>query len=113
MKLGSKKNYTRKLDALFSKKIRSLGYCQKCKKKNVFLQCAHVISRTNRTLRWDEKNALCFCSSCHFWGHQDPLGFALYIEKTFPKRYRYLMENKNKITKRSAFDLRELYEKEK
>lgn len=109
-KVAKKSYYTRKLDAWFSKRIRSIGRCERCGKTDGKLECAHIVSRRNRTLRWDENNALCLCVTDHFWGHQDPLGFSLFIEKTFPKKYKYIMLNKNKITKRSAGDLKELLE---
>jgi len=106
-----KKYYIKKLDKLFSDKVRSIGKCQRCSKSNCRVETAHIISRKNKTLRWDDNNALCFCTTCHFWGHQDPLGFSLFVEKSCPKRYKYLMENKNRLTKRSAKDLKELLEK--
>lgn len=107
--IGSKTYYIRKLDALISKEVRSMGFCERCKTKGGFLQPAHIISRNNRTLRWDKQNILCFCSVCHFWSHQDPLGFTEWIKDYNPDRFLYLMMNKDKITKRSAKDLKELY----
>lgn len=113
MKIGKKKYYIRKLDEYYSKKIRSIGECQRCGEKNKKLETAHIISRANRTLRWDEKNLLCLCTRCHFWAHQDPIGFVMMIEKKWPKRYFYLMVEKNKITKRTAKDLKEMWEEVK
>ena len=108
--VGKKKYYIRKLDSYWSNKIRSLGYCQRCEKKGGRLEMAHIISRNNKTLRWDEQNLLCLCTACHFWGHQDPLGFSLFVGKRFPLNYKYLMFKKNEITKRSAKDLKEMVE---
>ena len=106
--LAKKGYYIKKLDSLISGKVRSLGFCQRCGERNKKLECAHIISRNNKTLRWDLQNTLCLCTTCHFWAHQDPLGFALFVEKKFPDKYKYLNLNKNKITKRSIKDLKEL-----
>lgn len=110
MKIGKKSYYKRKLDTYWSKYIRSGGFCQRCGEKNKRLEMAHIISRNNQTLRYNEDNLLCLCTTCHFWAHQDPLGFADFVKKDFPSRYKYLMKMKGKITKRSAKDLKELLE---
>ena len=72
---------------------------------------AHIISRNNKTLRWNERNLLCLCTTCHFWAHQDPLGFAEFIEFNFPRRYDYLMKKKNELSKYTAKDLKERLDK--
>jgi hypothetical protein len=53
-----------KADALFSKLIRSRGYCQRCGKTRD-LQCAHIIGRSYNATRTMEKNAWCLCAGCH------------------------------------------------
>jgi len=108
MKLGTKTYYTRHLDTLISRKVRAVGYCERCGGKSN-LQTAHIISRKNRTLRFDFNNLLCLCSGCHFWAHQDPLGFVDFIDTNYPHRHDYLNMYKNHITKYSAKDLKELY----
>jgi hypothetical protein len=53
---------TKKADALFSKAVRSRGKCEmaglfpkiKC---NGVLQCAHIISRRYRAIRWDVRQS--------------------------------------------------------
>jgi hypothetical protein len=105
--IGSKKYYTNKLDKLISLKVRSKGKCERCGRKDT-LQPAHIISRNNRTLRWDIQNILCLCAGCHFWAHQDPLGFTDFVKTASPDRYKYLMEMKDVITKRSKKDLKEM-----
>lgn len=108
MKVGKKKYYKRKLDAYWSQKIRSRGKCDRCGSTKKKLEMAHIQSRNNQYLRWDEQNLLCLCTACHFWSHQDPLGFNIFIRTMFPKRYEYLVKNKNKLVKRSAKDLKEM-----
>lgn len=61
-----------KLDKLFSQKVRSKGFCERCGKESN-LQCAHIYSRRNKRLRWDFENALCLCAGCHlYWWHLEP-----------------------------------------
>jgi 5-methylcytosine-specific restriction endonuclease McrA len=39
------------------------------------LHCAHIVGRRNRELRWDERNVVSLCASCHFWAHGNPIAF--------------------------------------
>jgi 5-methylcytosine-specific restriction endonuclease McrA len=109
MSAKKKSYYINKLDKLISLKVRSLGYCERCGNKKT-LQPAHIVSRKNKTLRWDLNNILCLCSSCHFWSHSDPLGFSLFIETKFPTKYEYVMKNKNRLSHQTAKDYKELLE---
>jgi hypothetical protein len=88
---------TKKADTLFSLLIRKRGKCEHCGKTD-HLQCAHVITRSNRNLRWNEDNALCLCNYCHiFWNHKEPLEFAEWYKTNYPIRYAFLMREKNKV----------------
>lgn len=63
-------------DRLFSLIVRSRGKCEigvvgKCPSGG--LQCAHIVSRRYRAVRWDESNALCACAGCHHWMTVRPL----------------------------------------
>ena len=71
----SRKTLKLKLDKLFSEIVRSLGYCLRCRNTEN-LQCAHIYSRRFLVTRWDFNNALCLCSRCHRWGHDNPLEFS-------------------------------------
>lgn len=57
-----------KADQVFSKIIRSIGYCQICgsSSSSVQLQCAHWLSRRYSNTRTDFDNAFCLCATCHF-----------------------------------------------
>lgn len=109
--------YIDKLDILFADYIRSRGYCERCgavarEGSGHGLQCAHVYSRKNMTLRWDPNNALCLCTGCHiYWMHKNPREFTHWFDLKYPERGRYLDENKNKITRRTLEDYKELYDK--
>jgi len=97
------------LDREYSVLVRSKGFCEKCGKEEG-LQCCHIIPRTNMTLRWDIFNAISMCMRCHlFWQHKNPLEFTEWFEKKYPARYLYLMENRNKIIKRTKEDYEEIF----
>lgn len=88
--------------------IRSLGYCQRCNSTEM-LQHAHIVPRTNATLRYSIVNGLCLCYRCHIlFGHHDPLGFVEWLNQKFPERMVYLQERRNIFTKRTTDDLLEI-----
>lgn len=70
-----------KCDVLFSKIIRSRGYCLNCG-SNRNLQCAHIISRTYSGTRCDPRNAWCLCATCHFRFTAWPREHSQFITKT-------------------------------
>ena len=111
MKLGKKSYYKKRADALVSKIVRLKGKCDRCDKhKGVQLQAAHIVGRKNFTLRFDLMNILCLCASCHFWSHSNPDQFTDFWRLRFPNRRMYLDHNRNKLTKRTAKDYKELCE---
>lgn len=58
------------LDALFSRYVRlkSGGYCKRCGKYVGYskLNNAHLFGRLRHTVRWDERNTVPLCGSCHY-----------------------------------------------
>jgi len=79
---NTRSSLTRKLDKVVSNIVRSRGECVKCRNKDYSkLQCCHIFSRANRSVRWDFKNVLCLCSGCHFWSHQNPLLFTEFVRE--------------------------------
>lgn len=110
-----KSKLIKKADLLFGQLIRARGSCQHCGgTKN--LQCAHIISRTNKNLRWNPDNALCLDLKCHlYWAHRSPLEFADWFQTNFPIQYAFLMKEKNKINpdvgSSLEFTIKELQEK--
>ena len=61
-----------KYDILFSKLIRLRDVdCQRCYKGGR-LECSHIFSRRNRSLRHDTRNAKALCFNCHRWWHESP-----------------------------------------
>lgn len=96
--------YTKKLDIAFSTLVRNKGRCERCGRTEN-LQLAHIIPRTNKTLRWDIFNAVCLCVRCHiWWAHKDPLAFTDWFVANYPQRAVYLEENRNKLVNRSVDD---------
>jgi 5-methylcytosine-specific restriction endonuclease McrA len=68
-----KTHRTQRADREFSILIRTRdGACRRCQSTER-LQCAHVHSRRYRKIRWDERNAMALCSSCHVWQTHHPL----------------------------------------
>lgn len=99
----NKSSQKKKADKLFSELVRSVGYCQaegKAKecKCGGGLQCAHLITRWNLRLRWDEKNALALCAGHHRFFTHRPLEWAEFLLRYFPERYEYVMKHKNELS---------------
>lgn len=90
-----------KLDKLASIKVRSLGKCEKCGSKDN-LQCCHIHSRIGRSTRWDLRNLLCLCASCHRLAHIHPTAFVNWLLRYKGKKFLKDLEKLNtKISKRS------------
>ena len=77
-----KKSEIRKLDKLWSAKIREPGVCAYCGKgkPEVRLNAHHIYDRKIRALRWELDNGICLCVSHHKFGqefsaHATPLPF--------------------------------------
>jgi 5-methylcytosine-specific restriction endonuclease McrA len=102
IKKPTKKQLNKKADALFSKKVCKKGICEMCGQKKFRLQCAHVVTRTLLSLRWDFKNALALCAGCHLRWHKDPLWAITWFKAVYPERAKYLLkktEKKKKLAK--------------
>jgi len=77
-----------RLDKLSRDAVKKIaGYqCIKCRWINHLsesredgLECAHIIERACKTLRWEFRNLLCLCSSCHNWSHANPKAFRCWL----------------------------------
>ena len=81
MRKITKSGITRKLDKIVSDITRASGLCAWCGSSDYSkLQCAHIYSRKWKSVRWDLKNVVCLCASCHFYGHQNPIAFTDFIK---------------------------------
>lgn len=59
------------------------------------MQCNHLISRAKLRLRWDERNAVCGCSSLNLWAHYNDADWRELWQRLYPDRVEYLMRLKN------------------
>ena len=78
-------------DRLFSEYIRTRDdwQCKACGSPKR-PQCAHLISRRYRAVRWNPGNAVCLCSACHVRFTHDPLGWEAWCEERFPGTFTEL-----------------------
>lgn len=80
MRKHTKKSLTNKLDKECSRIVRSRGFCARCNMVDYEkFQCAHIFSRTYRSVRWFSDNLLCLCAGCHFWAHRNPVLFVEWV----------------------------------
>ncbi len=110
MKNPTKKTLIRKLDKLVSEITRSKGYCQKCGKSFPMnrLNCHHLFSRNNKSVRWDMDNLICVCVACHFFAHQNPLLFTEFVKEFLGYKYEGLKQRATMTKQWKVFELEEL-----
>lgn len=85
-----KQDWMRQADMLFSRLIRERdGCCVRCN-STTGLQCAHIISRSYKSIRTHDDNAVALCQSCHVFFTHRPLEWIDFIEALFPGRYAVL-----------------------
>lgn len=79
-----KKNALREkdLDEMFARIVRAPGKCWHCGGFTA-IQCAHLLSRSYRSVRWDEENAVPLCRSCHVRYTHRPVEWHLVLERRF------------------------------
>lgn len=82
-----RQNYMHRADASFARyiKIRD-GACLACGSTE-FLQCAHLISRSYKSIRTDEDNAVALCRSHHTYFTYHPLEWREWVAVRFPGRW--------------------------
>ncbi len=72
-------------DTAFSVWVRSRGVCESDRDSHTQnLQCAHIISRSYRVIRTDQRNALALCQGCHTYYTHRPLEWRKFIDRTYP-----------------------------
>src|SRR3989304_2916765 len=99
----------------FNHMIASGKPCAKCHQVFPVMQCSHVHSiGAYPNLRFDPMNTLSMCGHCHnFWWHLEPAQSWDWFKQTFPGRYEYLLEAKNKRVVWTQDKLTEVREKVK
>lgn len=110
MRKPTRSSLTRKLDQAVSLVVRSRGYCVKCgNKRYELLQCCHIFSRKNRSVRFDLKNVICLCAKDHFWAHQNPILFTEFVREWLGEfEYTQLKIRANTPRKFTIEELQEL-----
>lgn len=95
------------LDKVFSLWIRHRDQrCLKCGIKEN-LQCAHIFSRTARSVRWDPLNAITLCYRDHlYWAHKNPIEFTEFIQ-------HHLGEKNYSLLKQRYYRVKQWTQKEK
>ncbi len=85
------------LDHLVKQKLfERMPICMNCGCKE-FLTPAHIIGRTNLTLRWDILNLVTLCINCHNYFEVDPVKWDIWWKTRYPERVEYLHERENII----------------
>lgn len=111
-KRPTKTKLFKKLDKIISAKIKERDNytCQRCEKEvqGVNCQWCHIITRSNKRLRWDLNNSLVMCYYCHRLWHSSPIESTEWFAGKFKDRYDYLMESKNELHTYSVSELQEL-----
>lgn len=117
MRKQTKSSITNKLDRECSRIVRSIGFCQwgatnKCS-RNVYelLQCAHIYTRTYKSVRFDLKNMICLCASCHRFGHNNPILFTEFVKRYLGEfEYEQLKLRANPTSHWKIYQLQEMFE---
>jgi 5-methylcytosine-specific restriction endonuclease McrA len=87
-----RQNYMHKADVLFSKLVRDRDRaCQECGTVDN-LQCAHLISRSYKSIRTNFDNAVALCRGCHTRYTHRPLEWREWVETRFPGRWDALTD---------------------
>ena len=63
-KATKRTNISKRCDALWGQIIKLPGKCFRCGTTEG-LQAAHIIGRAQRVVRWDTRNGICLCHTCH------------------------------------------------
>lgn len=111
-----RQNHMKQADILFSKIIRRRdGVCVRCGRTEN-LQCAHIISRSYRSIRCDVDNAVALCRGCHVFFTHRPLEWQEWVEAMWPGRWGVLRERalayERLDWKRRVAELKRVWEEE-
>lgn len=85
------------LDSLIKKKLfKRMPVCMNCG-SDFCLDPAHIITRSNHTLRWDILNLVTLCRVCHSYFEDRPKLWDMWWQEHFPDRVVYLTEKQYEI----------------
>lgn len=109
-----KKSHIRKLDLLWSEKVREVDRCESCLEEGEFvkLEAAHIVGRIYRTTRWGvlingkyDSNGVCLCFQCH-QAYDQHIEKEKFIREVVIglERYERLLQTKKVIAKYQDFE---------
>lgn len=113
MRKQTKKSLKKACDILWALIIRSSnnGNCEICGKPAQ--NSHHVIGRIIFALRWDLRNGVNLCISCHMFGkdsaHNNPIFFINWFKSKRPDDYEYLLTKKEMVKTFNIFDYQQIY----
>lgn len=85
-------SHMRQADAIFSQLIRERDKrCVNCGASRR-LECAHIISRSYKTIRTDPRNAVALCRECHRRFTEHPAEWHAWVEARWPGLWDELRE---------------------
>jgi hypothetical protein len=108
----TKKGLTKKLDKAWSRhvKIRAGNKCEVCG-SSLNLNSHHIVSRTNRRLRWELYNGVCLCVKCHKFGnysaHNNPVFFQAWLKQNRSDDHSLVESTMNEILKWGITDMQD------
>ena len=109
MKNPTKSSLTNKLDKICSDIIRLNPCCNCSEPDRIKIQCAHIFSRSYRSVRWDLPNLLPLCASYHFYMHRNPVLFGEFvITHLGSAEYSELKRKARKIYQWKIFEMEDL-----
>ncbi len=80
-----RRNWMKRADTAFGQHIRARGVCESDRTSHAGnLQSTHIISRSYKVIRTDERNAIAMCSGCHLYFTNRPLEWRAFIDRTYP-----------------------------
>lgn len=60
-------------------RLRANHQCEHCGKTYGKMECAHIVGRREKILRWCADNAICLCHTCHRTFTENPLDFTAWL----------------------------------
>jgi hypothetical protein len=110
MKKTKRARLEKQIDDIFSLYIRTRDnyrcICCSANENIQVIQCGHLITRSRRAVRWDEKNADAQCRPCNLIHEYNPEIYTkLWIKKRGLKAYNKLVEKSWRPIKHSLQEL--------
>jgi len=86
-----RRNWMTRADTAFAKHIRATD-CAAEPPHAGNIQCAHIISRSYKTIRTNPDNAVALCAKHHVYFTHHPLEWKQWVDEQYPGRWEQLTE---------------------